>query len=318
MPIKATEKIWHNGTLIPWNDAQIHVASHVANYGSAVFEGIRYYALPSGPAIYRLKEHTRRLFDSAKIYRMEIRFTPDQVMEGMAEVVAANGLTSGYLRPIVMRGYGEVGVNPFGSPVDVYIATWEWGKYLGTDAIEQGVDVCVSSWQRMQPNTLPAIAKAAGNYMNSQLIKMEAVINGYSEGIALDPSGFVSEGSGENLFLVRDSKLHTPPISASILPGVTRDSVTRLAGEMGLPVIEQNIPREWLYLADELFFCGTAVEITPIRSVDRISIGSGRRGPITQALQKEFFGITEGRIPDRFGWLTPVKVKERVPEPALR
>ncbi len=318
MPITPTEKIWHNGNLIPWNDAHIHVASHVAHYGSAVFEGIRYYALPAGPAIFRLKEHTRRLFDSAKIYRMEIPFTLDRIMEGMTEVVVANGLSCGYLRPIVLRGYGEVGVNPGNTPVDVYLLTWAWGKYLGAEAHDQGVDVCVSSWQRMHPNTLPAIAKAASNYMNSQLIKMEAVVNGYSEGIALDPNGFVSEGSGENLFLVRDSKLYTPPLSASILPGVTRDSVIRLAAEMNLNVVEQNIPREWLYLADELFFCGTAVEITPIRSVDRITIGSGRRGPVTQALQKEFFSITEGRVPDRYGWLTPVKAKDRVPEPALR
>jgi branched-chain amino acid aminotransferase len=228
--------------------------------------------------------------------------------------VRANHLPAGYLRPIVLRGYGEVGVNPAGCPIDVYIATWAWGKYLGAEAIEKGVDVCVASWQRMHANTLPAVAKAAANYMNSQLIKMEAVANGYSEGIALDGNGLVSEGSGENLFLVRHGVLYTPPLSASILPGITRDSVIQLAGDLGLTVKEQNLPRELLYLADELFFSGTAVEITPIRSVDRIQVGNGQCGPITKKLQQEFFGIIEGRIPDRYKWLHPVGVAE----PALR
>ncbi len=312
MPVKQTEKIWHNGKLIPWDKAQIHVMSHVANYGSSVFEGIRYYELPSGPAIFRLREHTRRLFDSAKIYRMEMPYSINQVMDAMSEVVAANGLPAGYLRPLVLRGYGEVGVNPLNSPVEVYIATWAWGKYLGADAIEKGVDVCVASWNRMAPNTLPAIAKAGANYMNSQLIKMEAVANGYSEGIALDTNGLVSEGSGENLFLVRDGILYTPPLSASILPGITRASVIALAQDLGITVKEQNITREWLYVADELFFCGTAVEISPIRSVDRIEVGSGKRGPITQKLQEQFFGIVEGRLADRYNWLTPVAVREAV------
>ena len=312
MPVKQTEKIWHNGKLIPWDKAQIHVMSHVANYGSSVFEGIRYYELPSGPAIFRLREHTRRLFDSAKIYRMDMPYSINQVMDAMSEVVAANGLPAGYLRPLVLRGYGEVGVNPLNSPVEVYIATWAWGKYLGADAIEKGVDVCVASWNRMAPNTLPAIAKAGANYMNSQLIKMEAVANGYSEGIALDTNGLVSEGSGENLFLVRDGILYTPPLSASILPGITRASVIALAHDLGITVIEQNITREWLYVADELFFCGTAVEISPIRSVDRIEVGSGKRGPITQKLQEQFFGIVEGRLADRYNWLTPVAVREAV------
>ncbi len=314
MPIQPTDKIWQNGDLIPWEGAKIHITSHVANYGSAVFEGIRYYATPAGPAVFRLKEHVQRLFDSAKIYRMEIPFTKERLAEAMSDVVRVNRLPAGYLRPIVLRGYGEVGVNPLGSPVDVYIVTWAWGKYLGAEALEQGVDVCVSSWQRMHPNTLPAIAKAAANYMNSQLIKMEAMVNGYSEGIALDANGLVSEGSGENLFLVRDGVLYTPPISSSILPGITRDSVMRLAAELGIPIKEQPIAREWLYLADELFFSGTAVEITPIRSVDRIQVGSGKCGPITRKLQQEFFAIIEGKTADRHKWLTVVPVAE----PALR
>ncbi len=316
MPVKPTEKIWHNGKFIPWHNAQVHVTSHVVNYGSAVFEGIRCYATPAGPAIFRLKEHTDRLFDSAKIYRMEIPFDREQIMEAMRELMRVNGLPHGYLRPIVLRGYGEVGVNPLGSPVEVYIACWEWGKYLGAEAADAGVDVCVSSWHRMSPNSLPAMAKASGNYLNSQLIKMEAVANGYVEGIALDAFGYVSEGSGENLFLVRNSTLYTPPLGASILPGITRDTVMKLAGELSIKVVEQFIPREWLYLADEVFFCGTAVEITPIRSVDKISIGSGRRGPVTRALQEDFFAIIEGRRADRYGWLTPVGVPQ--PAPALK
>jgi len=314
MPVQPTDKIWQNGDLIPWEGAKIHITSHVVNYGSAVFEGVRYYATPSGPAVFRLNEHVQRLYDSAKIYRMEIPFAKEQIAGAMSNVVRVNRLPAGYLRPIVLRGYGEVGVNPFGSPVDVYIVTWAWGKYLGAEALEQGVDVCVSSWQRMHPNTLPAIAKAAANYMNSQLIKMEALVNGYSEGIALDSNGLVSEGSGENLFLVRNGVLYTPPISSSILPGITRDSVMCLAAEMGIPVKEQPIPREWLYLADELFFSGTAVEITPIRSVDRIQVGSGKCGPITRKLQQEFFAIIEGKTADRHKWLTVVPVGE----PALR
>jgi branched-chain amino acid aminotransferase len=312
MSLQPTDKIWHNGALIPWNKAQIHVTSHVANYGSAVFEGIRYYDLPAGPSIFRLRDHTRRLFDSAKIYRMEIPFSFDRVMEAMCETVAANGLAAGYLRPLVLRGYGEVGVNPLNSPVDVYITTWEWGKYLGADALEAGVDACVASWQRMAHNTLPAVAKAAANYMNSQLIKMEALTNGYAEGIALDTSGLVSEGSGQNLFAVRDGVLYTPPLSAAILPGITRDSVIKIAADLGLPVKEQDLPREWLYISDELFFCGTAVEISPIRSVDRIQIGNGKRGPVTRRLQEEFFGILQGKIADRHNWLHAVAVPATV------
>ncbi len=302
-----TEKIWHNGRFIPWADATIHVLSHVVNYGSSVFEGVRCYSTKSGPAIFRLKEHVRRLFDSAKIYRMDdLKFTQEQVGEAMLELVRVNKMDSCYFRPIVMRGYGDVGVYGVKNPIDIYIACWSWGKYLGEEALAEGVDVCVSSWTRMAPNTLPALAKSAANYMNSQLIKMEAIANGYVEGIALDASGYVSEGSGENLFVVRDGKIHTPPLGASVLPGITRDAVLALAQSAGIPIVEAIIPREALYIADEVFFSGTAAEITPIRSVDKIKIGKGRRGPITERLQKDFFAVIEGSAPDKHGWLTPV------------
>jgi len=302
-----TQKIWHNGRFIPWADATIHVLSHVVNYGSSVFEGVRCYSTPSGPAVFRLREHVRRLFDSAKIYRMEdIGFTQDQVAEAMLELVRVNQMSSCYFRPIVLRGYGEVGVNGVKNPIDVYIACWDWGKYLGDEALAEGVDVCVSSWTRMAPNTLPALAKAAANYMNSQLIKMEAITNGYVEGIALDASGYVSEGSGENLFVIRDGKIHTPPLGASVLPGITRDAIIKLAGAADIPVVETIIPREALYIADEVFFSGTAAEVTPIRSIDRIKIGKGRRGPITERLQKDFFAVINGTAPDVHNWLTPV------------
>src|SRR5499425_2244189 len=261
MAIQKTEKIWHNGKLIRWNDAQIHVMSHVVNYGSSVFEGIRCYAHPDGPAIFRLREHMQRLIDSAKIYRIESDYSLDRLCEAACDLVATNGVWPCYLRPIIMRGYGEAGVNPFNSPTEVYIANYPWGKYLGSDA-EQGVDVCVSSWTRIAPNTLPAIAKSGANYMNSQLIKMEAILNGYAEGIALDVNGYVSEGSGENLFLVRNGVLQTAPLGNSVLPGITRDSVLRISKELGIPLVEQGIPRELLYLADEVFFSGTAAEIT--------------------------------------------------------
>ncbi len=317
MPLKPTEKIWHNGKMIPWSHATIHVMSHVTNYGSSVFEGIRYYSTPGGPAVFRLKDHMRRMLDSAKIYRMDLGFSLDELVGAACDVVAANGLPAGYLRPLAVRGYGEIGVSPLNAPIELYIATWEWGKYLGHDALENGVDVCVSSWHRMAQNTLPAAAKAGANYMNSQLIKMEATANGYAEGIALDSTGMVSEGSGENIFVVRDGALYTPPLSASILPGITRDSVMRIARDMGIVAHERAIPREWLYLADELFFCGTAVEISPIRSVDRIEIGTGKRGAITKKLQDRFFPIVQGRAADEFGWLTPVPAREVAREPIL-
>ena len=300
-----TKKIWHNGQFIPWEQATIHVLAHVVNYGSAVFEGIRCYATPSGPAIFRLREHVRRWVDSAKIYRMEHGYAPEQLAEAMLELVRVNEMDSCYLRPIMMRGYGEIGVNPLKNPVDVYIACWVWGKYLGEEALAEGVDVCVSSWTRIAPNTLPALAKAGANYMNSQLMKMEAITNGYTEGIALDSNGYVSEGSGENIFLVRDGRILTPPLGASVLPGITRDSVLKLAQDLGIPVVETIVPREMLYIADEVFFSGTAAEITPIRSVDRIPVGKGHRGPVAEALQKEFFAIVNGTKPDRHGWLSP-------------
>jgi branched-chain amino acid aminotransferase len=304
--LKPTAKIWHNGRFIDWNDATIHVLSHVTSYGSSVFEGIRCYATPSGPAIFRVREHIRRLLDSAKIYRMEVKHTTDELADAMAELVRVNKLDSCYFRPLVLRGYGDVGVLPFANPVETYIACWEWGKYLGEEALAEGVDVCVSSWTRIAPNTLPALAKAGANYMNSQLIRMEAQMNGYAEGIALDASGYVSEGSGENVFVVRDGKILTPPLGASVLPGITRDSVMQLAAALDIPVTETLIPREMLYIADEVFFSGTAAEITPIRSVDHIVVGKGSRGPVTETLQKAFFGIVHGNAIDRYGWLTPV------------
>ena len=285
--LKATGKIWRNGEFIAWDDAKIHVLSHVVSYGSSVFEGIRCYETNHGPAIFRLPEHVRRMIDSAKIYRMDtFAFTRADLEAAMVELVRVNGLKSCYIRPIALRGYGEIGVNGMKNPVDVYLACWEWGKYLGEEALAQGVNVCVSSWTRMAPNTLPALAKAGANYMNSQLIKMEAIANGYSEGIALDHNGQVSEGSGENLFVVRDGKIVTPSLGASVLPGITRDTIVTLARDLGIAVVEQNIPRELLYIADEVFFTGTAAEVTPIRSIDKIKIGSGMRGPVTEKLQK--------------------------------
>jgi branched-chain amino acid aminotransferase len=304
MAIKHFEKVWHNGRFIPWDDATIHVASHVVSYASCLFEGIRCYDTPQGPGIFRLKEHTDRLVNSCRIYRMELQFTRDQLAQAMVELVRVNGIKHCYLRPVVFRGFGEAGVNPLKNPIEIYLLAWEWGKYLGDEALAQGVDVCVSSWQRIAPNTLPAIAKAAANYMNSQLVKMEALTNGYVEGISLDASGHVSEGSGENLFIVREGKIFTPPLSASILPGITRDSVMTLAQELGYPVIEQTISREMLYIADEVFFAGTAAEITPIRSVDRIVVGKGRPGPLTLRLQERFLSIVQGQAEDKHGWLT--------------
>ncbi len=305
--IKPTEKIWHNGSFIPWDDAKVHVLTHALHYGSTVFEGLRCYSTPSGPAIFRAREHLRRLFDSARIYRMEnIGYAADQLLEAMAELVRVNRMDSCYIRPLAFRGYGEMGVLPLHNPVEVYIACWEWGKYLGPEALAEGVDVCVSSWTRLAPNTLPAMAKVAANYMNSQLIKMEAVINGYAEGIALDAAGYVSEGSGENIFVARDGRLYTPPLGTSALPGITRDTVLELARDLRIEIIEQAIPREMLYIADEVFFTGTAAEITPIRSIDRIQIGKGRRGPIAEKLQRAFFAIIRGEAEDRRGWLTPV------------
>jgi branched-chain amino acid aminotransferase len=311
MAIQKTDKIWHNGKLIPWDEATIHVMSHVIHYGSSVFEGVRCYALPSGPAIFRATEHIQRLVDSAKVYRIEVPFTRDEIVKGMLETVGNNGVWPCYVRPIVLRGYGEAGVNPFNSPTEVYVINYPWGKYLGGET--EGCDVCVSSWTRLAPNTLPAMAKAGANYMNSQLIKMEAIVNGYVEGIALDVNGFVSEGSGENLFLVHRDKLITAPLGNSVLPGITRDSVLQIARDLNISIAEQVIPREMLYLADEAFFSGTAAEVTPIRSVDKINVGNGTTGPITKAIQKEFYAIVRGEKADRHNWFTPVPVRSKQP-----
>ena len=312
MALQKTEKIWHNGRFIRWEDAHIHIMSHVVHYGTSVFEGIRCYALPVGPAIFRAAEHMQRLLDSAKVYRMQLEFTVEELVSAMCELVQANGLWPCYIRPVVIRGYGDAGVSPLNCPIEVYIVNYPWGKYLGSDD-HTGVDVCVSSWTRLAPNTLPAMSKAGANYMNSQLIKMEALANGYAEGIALDNNGFVSEGSGENVFAVRNGVLHTAALSNCILPGITRDSVLKIAQELGIPVVEAEIPREMLYIADEAFFTGTAAEVTPIRSVDKIPVGKGTIGPITRAIQKEFFAIVRGDKADRFHWLTPVPVASKQP-----
>lgn len=308
MAFEKVDKIWMNGQFVNWDDAKIHVLSHVVHYGSSLFEGVRCYNTKKGTAVFRLNDHTKRLFNSCKIYRMQIPFTLEQLNEAQLELIRINKMDSCYIRPVVYRGYSALGVDPTGCPIDVAIAVWRWGKYLGADALEKGVDVCVSSWNRMAPNTFPAMAKSGANYMNSQLIKLEAIQNGYVEGIALDHNGMVSEGSGENIFLVYDGGLITPPYSGSILPGITRNTVMTLAREMGLNVIEGNVPREMLYIADEVFLTGSAAEISPIRSIDRIQIGAGVAGPITRKLQKAFFEIIEEGN-DRHGWLTFVNKK---------
>ena len=308
--IKPTAKIWHNGEFIDWDDAQVHVLTHALHYGTSVFEGIRCYDTKNGPALFRLPEHVRRMFDSAKIYRMEdLGFSREEFAQACKDVTQINGLSSCYIRPVVFRGFGDVGVRSLSNPIECYIACWEWGRYLGAEALEEGVDVCVSSWTRIAPNTLPAIAKVAANYMNSQLILMEANQHGYTEGIALDTAGYVSEGSGENIFLIRDGVIYTPPLGTSVLPGITRDCIIQIAHDLNYPLREQAIPREWLYIADELFFTGTAAEVTPIRSVDRINVASGRRGPITEHIQAEFLGITSGVKEDRYGWLSTLDAR---------
>jgi branched-chain amino acid aminotransferase len=306
MPVQKTEKIWHNGKFIHWDDAKLHVLSHVVSYGSGIFEGIRCYDTPQGPAIFRLREHMQRLINSGRIYRMELPYSVDEFSNVACELVRLNKMGACYVKPIVLRGYGEVGVNPLNSPIECYMACWQWGSYLGPEALSKGVDVCVSSWARIAPNTLPAMSKAAANYMNSQLIRMEAALNGFAEGIALDTSGHVSEGSGMNIFLVNDGTLYTPPLATSILPGITRDAIVKLAADLNIPCKESAIPREMLYIADEVFFVGTAVEVTPLRSVDKIVIGKGAAGPVTRAIQQEFFAVTSGQKPDKHSWLTPV------------
>jgi len=312
MPLKTTKFIWHEGRLVPWEQATVHVLSHALHYGSSVFEGIRVYQTPNGAMGFRLTDHVRRLFHSAKIYRMKIPYSREAITAACREVVRENGLKGAYIRPIAFRGYGELGVaGNIEQPASVSIAAWEWGSYLGDGALEQGVDVCVSSWQRVAPNTVPALAKAGGNYLSSALVTLEARRLGFAEGLALSVDGYVSEGAGENLFLVQNGKLYTPPVAASILSGITRDTVARLAESLGLQVLEQNIPRELLYIADEVFLTGTAAEITPVRSVDKITVGEGKRGPITERLQKLFFGLFDGSTVDRWNWLEPISAEQK-------
>jgi branched-chain amino acid aminotransferase len=303
MAFPGTGKIWMNGSLVDWANAKIHIASHVIHYGSAVFEGARCYDTPRGSACFRLDAHLNRLFDSAKIYRMDPKLSYEDVHGAVIETIRANAFKACYIRPIVYRGYDTLGVNPLPCPVDTAIVLWDWGAYLGQDALSNGVDVRISSWSRSAPNTFPTLAKTSANYANSSLIKMEAIAEGYSEGIALDTAGYLSEGSGQNLFLVRNNVLLTPPASASILPGITRDTVITLAKDHGFEVREEMLPRELLYIADEAFFVGTAVEVTPIRSVDKIPVGNGRRGPITEAIQQAFFDVINGVVADKHGWL---------------
>ncbi|HEX5109631.1 MAG TPA: branched-chain amino acid transaminase [Vicinamibacterales bacterium] len=305
-----TGKIWMNGSFVDWKDARIHVGSHVVHYGSGVFEGARCYETSQGPACFRLDAHIRRLIDSARIYRMEPRYSQQQITDAVLELIRVNGFKACYIRPIVYRGYAQLGVDPSPCPIDVAIMLWEWGAYFTKDAIEKGLDVKVSTWARIAPNTMPGMAKSVANYANSQLIKMEAIAEGYAEGIALDTQGNLSEGSGQNVFIVRDGVIHTPPVGSSILAGITRDSVITIARDLGYEVREQVLPREMLYIADEVFFVGTAVEVTPIKSVDRVKVGGGERGPITAALQQRFFQIVRGDAPDTHGWLQYVNSRE--------
>lgn len=307
-------KIWMNGSLVDWADANIHIGAHVVHYGSGVFEGARCYDTEQGAAVFRLDAHIRRLYDSAKIYRMDYSVGPTALKEAVLDTIRANNYRACYIRPLLYRGYDSLGVNPFSCPVEAAILVWEWGAYLGDDALERGVDVQISSWGRGAPNRFPSVSKSTANYANSQLIKMEATLNGYAEGIALDPRGFVSEGSGQNIFVVRDNIITTPPLADSILPGITRDVVITLAKELGFTVKEETVPRETLYIADEVFFTGTAAEISPVRSIDKISVGSGLRGPITEVIQNRFFDVINGRNPDTHGWLTYVYTEDKAPE----
>ncbi|MFO7980524.1 MAG: branched-chain amino acid transaminase [Candidatus Aminicenantes bacterium] len=303
-PFDEKSKIWMNGEVIPWKEANIHIASHVIHYGSSLFEGLRCYKTPKGTAIFRLDAHTKRLYNSCKMYRIEIPYSQEELNQAIIDIIEINKFKECYIRPIVFRGYGTLGVDPLSNPIVTAIMVWEWGQYLGEEALKNGVDVRVSSWRRMAPDTFPALAKSGANYMNSQLIKMEAVLEGYVEGIALTNDGHISEGSGENIFAVMDGVLHTPPLSSSILPGITRNSVIKLAEEQGIEVKEDSIPREMLYIADEVFFTGSAAEITPIRSIDKIKIGTGQRGPMTRLLQEEFFAYINGEREDINKWLT--------------
>lgn len=307
--LTGTDWIWHDGEFIPWADAQVHVLTHSMQFGSSAFEGIRCYSTPQGPAIFRLEDHLQRLATSCRIYRMDLKYSVDDLVAACCELVEKNGLDACYLRPMVIRGYGAAGMVPFASPVEVYLPCWPWGAYLGEGALENGVDACVSSWHRVAPNTIPAMAKIAGNYLSGQLVKMEALANGFAEGIALDTNGMVSEGSGQNVFVVSKGTLFTAPVNGTLLSGVTRDSILTLARELSIPVREQAIPREMLYAADEVFLTGTASEVTPVRSVDKIQVGAGRRGPITTQLQQRFLEIVRGQTPDTYGWLTHVRAE---------
>ncbi|OPY19582.1 MAG: branched-chain amino acid aminotransferase [Methanobacterium sp. PtaU1.Bin097] len=307
MVFNESGKIWFNGELVDWTEANIHVLSHVVHYGSSVFEGIRCYKTPKGSAIFRLKEHVKRLFNSGKIYRMDIDYSVEEFSQAIIDTIKANDLDECYIRPVIFRGYNKLGVHPLENPLEYVIAAWSWGKYLGEEALEKGVDVGISSWRRLAPNTMPNMAKAGSNYMNSQLAKMEAMENGYEEAIMLDYQGTVSEGSGENVFLVYEGALYTPPLSSSILPGITRDSIIKLAESMDIEVRQENIPREMLYIADEVFLTGTAAEVTPIRSIDQIKIGNGEKGEITSKLQEKFFSIISGYQEDKYNWLTYVE-----------
>ncbi|MGQ9662108.1 MAG: branched-chain-amino-acid transaminase [Kiritimatiellia bacterium] len=299
-------KIWYDGRFVDWKDATCHILSHVVHYGSSVFEGLRCYEIAGRPHVFRLQDHVDRLYYSARVYRMVIPYTKAEFQKAILDTVKVNGLKSCYIRPFVFRGVGQMGLNPLHCPVQCAVAAWEWGRYLGEDTVEVGVSVRVSSWRRPAPDTFPMLAKAGGNYLNSQLVKIEALEGGFDEGIALDHSGYVSEGAGENIFLVRDGTIFTPPVGSAILLGITRDCVFKLARDLGIPVVEQLIPREALYLADEVFFSGTAAEIVPVTRVDNIPVGDGKRGPVTERIQKAFWGVVNGSHPDRHGWLTPV------------
>ena len=302
--------IWHDGGLVRWRNATTHVLTHSLHYGLAVFEGLRAYDTPEGPAIFRVQDHTRRLIDSARIYRMDVPYDQQTLTDAVIDLIQVNKFRACYIRPLIYRGYDTLGVHAAACPVDVAILLWEWPAYFTKEAIEEGIDVKIATWARNAPNTTPAMAKSVANYANAQLIKMEAIADGYAEGIALDTQGNLSEGSGQNIFIVRENVIHTPPIGNSVLSGITRDSVVTLAREMGFDVREQTLPREMLYIADEVFFVGTAVEVTPIRSIDRITVGRGRRGPVTEAIQQRFFQIVKGEAPDTHGWLQPVYSRE--------
>jgi branched-chain amino acid aminotransferase len=310
-----TDWIWRNGEFVRWADATVHVLSHSMQFGSSAFEGMRCYSTPRGPAIFRLEDHLQRLVNSCRIYRMEIPYSVDELVAACCELVEKNGLDACYLRPMVIRGYGAAGMVPFASPIEVYLPCWPWGAYLGEGALENGVDACVASWHRVAPNTIPSLAKVAGNYLSGQLVKMEALANGFAEAIALGPDGMLSEGSGQNVFVVLKGILHTPTINGTLLAGITRDTILSLARDMGIPVREEALPREMLYAADEVFLTGTASEVTPVRSVDRIKVGAGRAGPVTQQLQQRFLEVARGATADPRGWLTYVRA-ERASAPS--